>query len=503
MPKDNDSLLNDILNEYSSKPKDTSDNEKSADTEMNAPQNEKLSQVDDAEKTVVAPKSFLENSRAADEIKTSDDVKDEEPTSYIEMDEDEKFIEKAYNESKQPQIRKVDRSNAGNRVMNEKPNPENQPMKKKKKKKKKQRSRLPGVLILTTLIFGISISLSLVIIAYGKDVLGIGKSETTQLFVVEEGATSESISIQLEKEGIIKSPKCFQLFSRLGKKDKTYIAGEHFLRPNMAYETIIKNLTTNQDADKETVAVLFKEGCTLVDAANELELQGVCAADEFLFYFNAGGFNFEFEKELNASADLQFYRMEGFLFPDTYYFYKDMSPEEVCQKIYNNFNQKMTEERLAKMREKNLSLDQLVTFASIVQAEGTDEDSMRKIASVFWNRLNNPDVFPRLQSTPTGKYAENVIKPHMEVYDEATISAYDTDNSRNGLTPGAICNPGIMAIDAVLNPEQTDYYYFYANTDTGVTYFARTLEEHNANGEMIAQQKADAKAAAEAAGEAQ
>ena len=495
MSKDNDSLLNDILNEYSSKPKDTPDSSKNEET---APKTEEKPEVDDAEKTMIAPRAFAEKS-----VPVENKADDNEKTTFIEPDEDEKFIEKAFEESKQPQIRKVERSNPNNNgMMRENANPENQSMKKKKKKKKKQRSRLPGVLILTTLIFGISISLSLVIIAYGKDVLGIGKSETTQLFTVEEGATTESIALQLEKEGIIKSPKCFQLFSKLGKKDKVYIAGEHFLRPNMAYETIIQNLTTNQAKDKVEVDVLFKEGCTLVDAANELELQGVCAADEFLFYFNAGGFNFDFEKELNASSDLQFYRMEGFLFPDTYFFYKDMSPEEVCQKIYNNFNNKMTEERLAKMKEKNLTLDQLITFASIVQAEGTDEDSMRKIASVFWNRLNNPDVFPNLQSTPTGKYAENVIKPHMEVYDEATISAYDTEQ-RIGLTPGAICNPGIIAIDAVLNPETTDYYYFYANIDTGVTYFARTLEEHNANGEMIAQQKAEAKAAAEAAGEAQ
>lgn len=158
--------------------------------------------------------------------------------------------------------------------------------------------------------------------------------------------------------------------------------------------------------------------------------------------------------------------MEGYLFPDTYYFYKDMDPEQVCQKIYLNFQNKMTEQRYAKMKQLGLTLDQLITFSSIVQKEAPNTESMTMVASVFWNRLNNPDSFPLLQSDPTKIYAENVIQPNMEVFDQAMIDAYNTYVGA-GLPPGAICNPGVEAIDAVLANFQSDYFYFNANVNTG------------------------------------
>lgn len=374
----------------------------------------------------------------------------------------------------------------------------NNPTARKKKKKKKKRSRLPGVLILTTFIFAVSICLSLVIIAFGKDMLGIGKSDTTHLIVIEDGATTEQIAYMLKDEGIIKSPKFFMLFSKLRKSDSMYISGEHFVRPNMAYEAIIHELTSTENELKESVEVTFPEGITIYDAASILQEAGVCAYDDFIFNFNAGGYGFEFENLLPTSSTLKFSRMEGYMFPDTYFFYKDMDPERVCQKIYMNFDQKMTEERLKKMEQLGLSLDELVTFASIVQKEAATIDTMNVVASVFWNRLNNKDVFPLLQSDPTTNYANNVIKPNMDVYDKTLIEAYDTYVSA-GLPPGAICNPGIDAIDAVLNAIPTEYFYFYANIYTGETLFAKTYEEHLANEAIIIQQIEDYEASSEAA----
>jgi UPF0755 protein len=187
---------------------------------------------------------------------------------------------------------------------------------------------------------------------------------------------------------------------------------------------------------------------------------------------------------------MKFYQMEGYLFPDTYYFYEDMDPEQVCQKIYMNFDTKMTDERYERMDELNLTLDELITFASIVQKEAATEDAMTMVASVFWNRLNNQDAFPLLQSDPTRLYSENVIKPHMDVYDQVIIDAYNTYVS-TGLPPGAICNPGLDAIDAVLEAMDSPYFYFIANVNTGQTYFSETLEEHNEKQELIEQQYAE------------
>ncbi|MBR0142004.1 MAG: endolytic transglycosylase MltG, partial [Ruminococcus sp.] len=182
--------------------------------------------------------------------------------------------------------------------------------KKKKRKKKKQRSRLPGVLILTTFIFGISVVLALVIIGFGKDMFGIGKSDKTHLIVIPENATTEEIAAMLENDGIIKSPKFFTIFSQLRSADIPYIAGEHFVRPNMAYETIINELTSVEEEDiKESVEVTFPEGITIIDAAKILEENGVCSAEDFIFYFNSGGYGYEFENHLTSDTSIKFMRM--------------------------------------------------------------------------------------------------------------------------------------------------------------------------------------------------
>ncbi|MCM1529905.1 MAG: endolytic transglycosylase MltG [Alistipes sp.] len=354
------------------------------------------------------------------------------------------------------------------------------PEKKKKKKKKKHNSRLPGVLILVTLIFGVSIISSIVIIGFGKDMLGIGKSENTHMIVVPEGATNQQIADMLEQGGIIKSAKAFKLFADLRNKDLAYISGEHFIRPNMAYETIINELTVVPEVERgESVQVTFPEGINLIEASNILEENGICDAEEFVFYFNSGGYGVPFEDLLPIDTALKFQRMEGYLFPDTYFFYENSTPAEVCQKIYYNFDQKMTDERLDRMEELGLTLDQLVTFASVVQKEAATTDTMNRVASVFWNRLEDTDNFGSLQSDPTTNYANNVIRPNMQYFDQVKIDAYDTYKTP-GLPPGAICNPGIEAIDAVLEKYESDYYFFIANIHTKVTYFSETLEEHEA-----------------------
>lgn len=466
MTNNNDDLINSILNEL----------------------DEKKSNAQDMHTRLDIPQKSHEQPKSAS-------VKNDTPTEHFNPEPLNSHEKNIGNNPTVPQqqdvkIRKAPENNM-RRHPGENVKPQTtakqEPPKNKKKKHKKKKHRLPGVLILTTFIFAVSICLSLVIIAYGKEMLGIGKSETTHLIIIPDGATTEDVAQILEQDGIITSPDFFTLFSKLSKSDTKYIAGEHFIRPNMAYETIIKELTSVEYEKKQSVEVTFPEGITLYDAAVLLEENGVCSIDDFLFNFNAGSLGFEFENKLAPPSSLRFYRMEGFLFPDTYFFYEDMDPEQVCQKIYMNFDNKMTDERYRKMENLNLSLDQLITFASIVQKEAATTESMTMVASVFWNRLNHPDEFPLLQSDPTRLYSENVIKPHIDVYDQVIIDSYNTYVSP-GLPPGPICNPGTEAIDAVLEAFESDYYYFIANVNTGQTYFSATLEEHEAYKEMIQEQ---------------
>lgn len=363
---------------------------------------------------------------------------------------------------------------------------------KKRKKKKHKSARVYGVLIMLTIIFVVSISLAIGIIEVGKDMLGIGGTQTLVIFTINEGESTPEIAKHLKEAGIIRVPKAFVYFTRLSDKGTNFIAGDHQISSAMAYETIISELTgTAIGEDKEVVDIMFPEGITLNEAAKKLEEAEVCDASRFLYYFNAGDLGYDFESHLaGVNTKYKFNRMEGYLFPDTYTFYKDMEPDDVCRKIYVNFNAKMKPEYYERIDELGTDLDKIITLASIIQAEAGSEDEMKDISSVFWNRLNNPDKLPKLQSNPTSKYVENTIKPNIELEDESIYDAYDTYIC-NGLPAGAIGNPGIAAIEAALYPNDTDYFYFYANIDTHKTYFARTLDEHNENIRMVKIQRGE------------
>lgn len=368
--------------------------------------------------------------------------------------------------------------------------------KKKKKKKKKQVNRLPGVLILVTLIFGISTILSVAIISYGKDMLGIGKSDEPHVIVIPENATTLEVSQMLFENDIIKSAKAFELFANLGD-EKYFVVGEHFVRPNMPYETLLDELTKVPTEEMgESISITFREGITLIDAANLLEEKHICDAEDFIFYFNSGGFGVDFEQRLPSDSSLKFQKMEGYLFPDTYLFYENSKPEQVCQKIYYNFDTKMKgeftaegktyENRYERMEELGLTLDELITISSIVQMEAANVKDMNDVAAVFRNRIDNKDIFPKLESDPTSNYADQTVRPNIEYYNQTIIDAYDTYKSP-GLPPGAISNPGLDAIDAVLTNKKTDYFYFIANIMTNETFFSKTLDEHNAKEAEIKQ----------------
>lgn len=360
-----------------------------------------------------------------------------------------------------------------------------------KTKRKKRSARLPMVLMLTTLIFTVAICLSILIIAVGRDMLAIGKDDSLKMITITEGADAKTVARILADEEIIQIPKAFEIIAKISGADTDFIPGEYELSPSDAYETIITKLTTDISEYKETVNITFVEGISLFEAAQKLEEEGVCNAERFIYYFNAGGYGFDFESKLPTSSASKFYRMEGYLFPDTYTFYVDSDPESVCMKIYQNFDNKMTEKYYSQMNKLGMTLDEVITLASIVQAEASSTESMKMVASVFENRLADPDVFPKLESDPTTYYVNDIIKPNIEIPSDSIFEAYDTYQG-NGLPPGAIGNPGLDAIEAVLYPADTDYYFFYANIDTKETYYAKTNEEHEENKRMVQEQQENA-----------
>lgn len=348
----------------------------------------------------------------------------------------------------------------------------------KKRKKKHSAGRLVFALILTTVIVCISLGIAVFIMNIVKSITGLDRSSVQMVVDIPENYNTTQIAGILEDNQIIDNADLFVFMAKFKGVDGSFSAGSHILSPNMTYSDIMDELCKHYEEEREEVDVTFPEGITIYDAAAILEEKGVCGSDRFIYIFNSSSFGFDFEKEVTTSTD-KFMKMEGYLFPDTYTFYVDEEAEVVAKKIYRNFENRLTPDYYGRMKDVGLTLEETVTLASMVQLEGQNTEDMKKIASVFLNRYRSRK-FPRLESDPTRKYAEDVVKPNLEVFDEEIVDGYNTYKCQ-GLPSGPVCNPGLDAISAVLYPADTDYYFFCADIDTGEVFYAETLEEHEEN----------------------
>ena len=349
--------------------------------------------------------------------------------------------------------------------------------KKKKKKGSRVNNSIFGALILVTIILTVSLVLAITGIKIGMEYLGVGKSEDDITFNIPENATPDDICDILISNNIIENRTLFKIAMKF-QHSPTLFPGDVTLHPSMGYSTIIEELSKQRDIRK-TTTITFQEGITLLEAANLLEEKKVCTAQDFLFEFNKSQ-GYAYENLINDSADT-FYKMEGFFFPDTYEFYLNDTGYNVSRTIKSNFASKYSESIQKAMSSTDMTLSEIVTLASIVQWEANSAADMPKVASVFLNRLADPDKFPKLQSDATANYLKKVVNVVGDTASkERYADIYDTYVC-NGLPEGPVCNPGLDAINAVLNPEKTKYYYFCNNLKTGKSYFAETLEQHQKN----------------------
>ena len=350
---------------------------------------------------------------------------------------------------------------------------------KKRRKKRRGAGRLVFALIMVTLVITVAVLSVAAVITVSTEILGLQRTSEIIDVEIPENSGTEAIADLLESEGIINNPVIFRVYSRVKGADGTYMAGLHELNPNMTYSDVIEALQKEPINNREFVTITFPEGIRLIDAAKKLEENGVCGADEFIRAFNSTKIGFDFEDQVKPDA-LKFYKMEGYFFPDTYDFFLDEEPKTVVKKVFKNFDYRVTPDYYGRMKDMDMTLEEVITLASIVQREASDPYDMKYVASVFLNRLHDPENFPKLQSDPTSNYVDEVIRPNLEISSGNICDAYDTYKG-NGLPPGPICNPGIDAIEAVLYPRDTDYYYFCSKLDTEEFFYAETLEEHEQN----------------------
>lgn len=360
---------------------------------------------------------------------------------------------------------------------------ESAPVHKKDKKEKKGMGCLKGA-IYAVVVLVLAGLLAYVVIIGGLDFTGITRENVTVDINVPAGANTQEVAELLKENGLIDQPLIFRVYARISGADGKWQPGGFSVQPDMGYSLLIESLQTMKE--RKTVKVTIPEGFTVYQIAERLERKGVCTTTEFYRALAVGDFSdYDFIAALDTvNADdlaARYYKMEGYLFPDTYEFYAGCSGESAVRKFLDGFKMRLDTSIRASMQAKNLTMDELIILASIVQGEAASKNDMQKVARVLWNRLENTDVYPKLQCDSTGDYVTDMMASGTDI--EISNDAYDT-YVREGLPVGAINNPGLDAVKAVLAPSEdadTMQCYFFA-TDylTGKTYYSKTYAQHQA-----------------------
>ena len=362
-----------------------------------------------------------------------------------------------------------------------------------------------ATLIWLALIVAIAVPLGRLGWMYVADVMAFGKeSKEATLTITEEEVANgdlESISQKLADAKLVRFPGLFQKFAELTGKGERIDPGTYTLNAHLDYNALLNNMM-DHGPSQEVVTIMFPEGYNCAQIFAKLEEEGVCTAADLEEYAANGELNeYWFLEGIERGHK---YCLEGYLSPNTYDFYTNDEPRRVLEKFLDAFNTSFTEKMLENYEnmqqrynsmlfsngydrdyiEANpLTLHKVITLASIVQKETSNDNESYSIASVFYNRLTSPGSHPYLGSDATVYYAIGDYFGEKEELTQADLdfdSPYNTRNNQ-GLPPGPICNPGPYSIYAALDPNRTDYYYFVYSAEDGEHWFASTLEEHEDN----------------------
>lgn len=314
-----------------------------------------------------------------------------------------------------------------------------------------------GKVVLTLLIVVLGLLLVAMVTLFRTTSPGSPKN-----IVIQRGASLVQVANTLHQNGIIENPSVFKLLARFTGGNTRVRAGEFRFQTGMSMYRVLSTLYYSEPVE---LSVTVPEGWTVRLIARRLARLEL--ADEIKFV------NLAMSKHSAEKYNLSTTTLEGFLYPETYYFSRIDGEERILDRMVRSLLEKYEKDYRKKAEARGLSLEKLVTLASIVEKETGVPSERPLIASVFHNRLRKR---MRLQSDPTTiygivKFNGNLTKADLERY-----SPYNT-YVINGLPPGPIASPGEASLQAVLNPAHTDYFYFVSNND-GTHLFSKSYEEH-------------------------
>ena len=381
------------------------------------------------------------------------------------------------------------------------PEQDTRPVRKGRPKRKKG----PGLLgiphllsavIWLMIIVAIGTTLGRMLWVCAADVLAFGREDKQVTISVTAEDTMESIAQKLKDGGLVRYPELFLLYADLTDAEEDITTGTFTLNTIYDYHALVSQMSPRSGARAVVEDVLIPEGYNCRQIFALLEEKGICKAADLEKWAATGELSSYWFLEDVERGDK--YCLEGFLFPDTYDFYENSTPRAALEKMLDGFEYRVNQdlrdqipalnEHLSEMMRKNgdseefieenqFDIRDVVNVASLIERETASNQESYRIASVIYNRLFNWGSNPRyLNIDATIIYALGG-KTNLTSEDMTVDSPYNT-YTNTGLTPGPIANPGLASIEAALDPEETSYYYYVLDPESGVHQFSKTLAEH-------------------------
>ena len=294
-------------------------------------------------------------------------------------------------------------------------------------------------------------------------------------FIIQRGETVEQIAANLSNNNLIIGKDFFKIYVWQEKIANKLQAGSYSLSPSMKISEIADLLASGKIKGNE-VSIKFIEGISNNEIDMKLVESGLINEGEFI----------DFDKNIEQVSLLKYEFLEdkpkeaglhGYYFPDTYRYYNNSSIEGIAKKMLDNFDEELTQELRDEIKRQNKTIFEVIILASIIEKESGNSEDIKKIASVFQNRL---DIGKALESDATINYVVNANRAQATYEDLKIDSPYNTYKYA-GLPSGPISNPGIEAIKAAIYPEKTDYLFFLTKKDDERAVFSKTYDEHLMN----------------------
>ena len=343
------------------------------------------------------------------------------------------------------------------------------------------------------LVLVVSVFISVFVIRVGNDMFAFVKSDDEIEVIIPEDATTADVAQILADNNIISHPGIFKMYAAFKKEEGNYIAGTYTVSPSMSYDALRREFKPKPAVGTSWITI--PEGYTTDEIIDLMVSYGIGTREGYVDAINNYDFDYWFIDALEEEGDSKdrYYRLDGYLFPDTYEFYNSSSEVTVIDRMLQRFGQVFVEDYRTRAKEIGMSVDDVLTLASLIEKEAGGAEDYRIVSSVFHNRLNHPWDFPRLESDATVVYAIQMMTGERPT----TITPEDNQNTDNpyntylyeGLPPGPITNPSASAIRYALYPMDSTYYYFIS-ADNGTTLYASNWPQHQQNIETVRQMNA-------------